>query len=160
MKITGFIETYLTDKNGVKRKVGSHPNTIDPTFFEILAENLDTGRDLQLSSLFTVVGTPPTHGGDGIYIRVEYSGFPDEDQMTITTLSQPAAHQFRATGVFTNNTGRILDVVGAYLGKYYSHTYETFTDFFIATGSPGFATETVPIGETFTVVWTITFTTH
>ena len=162
MKITGFVETFITDKNGVKRKVGSHHNTIVPGatgFFEALARNLAVGIDFTLDNLFTVAGTPPSQGKDGIYLHLLYGG-TTYDFMSITTLSQPSSNKLRATGVYTNATGGTVVATGAYLGKYYSTFYETFTDFWIATGSPGWVNKTLPNGEIFTVVWTITFTVH
>ncbi len=164
MKITGFVEAYLTNrKTGAKRKVFEGENQIDSDFYEALAKHFDTNYDITLDNLFVANENPPDNQGDGMVI--EDSTLPAGGSMSWsmkTTLSQPAANQIRFTGLF--DQGSAITAILPQLGINWFTTYEgiilnqeDFTDKISIT--PIFS-QVVPSGEDLTIIWTITFTVH
>lgn len=167
MKITGFIETYLTDKNGVKRKVGEQKNTIDSTLYEALAKHFDNNYDIALNDLFDSYTSQPYADGinftaSNTALTISY-GHP----AMITTLSQPSSNKLRATGVYTNNESESIRAFAPQLGK--SWIRETvpdeeddgyFNDFVVAKTGGSWTAVDIPVGEVLTIIWTITFTVH
>lgn len=166
MKITGLIETYLTDKNGIKRKVSEVENTIHATFYDALAKHLDNNYDIALNNLFTTTESENYHDGINFYATDPTEAAWYGNMAMITTLSQPASNQFRATGVFTNPGSVTIRAKSPLLGKQwirqnnpYGTDYGAFNDFVIASNA-GFIAVDVPVGEVLTIIWTITFTVH
>lgn len=173
MKITGFIETYLTNKKGVKRKVGEQHNTISPEFYAVLAKYLTSHATTDLIELddmfiggagYTWIQT----GRCGIAAMV--IGYESLQAAFASVASQPAANQLRVTGTWTNPETGTRTLGLATLGRSWIKTqgWETPGDggywnygnvgFTIATG--GMSNTDVPSGELLTIVWTITFTVH
>lgn len=154
--IHGFMEAYLTDINGKKRKIHAHSNVFYADFGEALAKHLDNNYDIALDNLFSTT-TPGTYE-DGIIALdgVNWIAF-------VSTVTQPAANQLRVTGVYTNATGSSVNVTAPGLGKGWVASafgiVPPFNDFRIAMGEL-FPSTSVPNGETLTIVWTITFTPH
>ena len=170
MKITGFVETYLTDKNGIKRKVGEGHNNIGGNFYKSLAVYLDeftSVKDIQLTPLFTG-GTGYTYSQESKSgIATDVSGGDSRQAAFATVLSQPAAHQLRATGTWTNPESGSKTLSNAIIGKDWikNQGYDWmpgdggyFNKFDLAEG--GMADTVVPSGELITIVWTITFTVY
>ena len=166
MKITGLIESYLTDKNGIKRKVGEVKNTIHSTFYEALAKHFDDNYDIALDNLFTTDYSEDYHDGINFYAtdpgETEWYG----NMAMITTISQPSSIQFRATGVYTNSGSVTMRAIAPILGKGwiiqsnpYGSDYGAFNDFVIASNA-AFTAVDIPVSEVPTIVWTVTFTAH
>ena len=167
LKITGLVETYLTDKKGVKRKVGSHHNTVAAEFHNKLAKYLTSHASydlIEFSNMFTG-GTGYAYsqvGGDGIVGSYDSGVQP----AFASVASQPAANQFRVTGTWTNPLGTSYNMANPGLGVNWikQQGWEApgdggfFSDFLLASG--GMTTTAVPSGELITIVWTITFTVH
>ena len=161
----GHIKAYLTDKSGNKRKVFDDKNTIQASLLAALAAHLDTNTDLALDNLFTTMATENYHDGIVFYattVADSYIGI----HSAVTTISQPTAIQFRATGVYTNNAAVSVKLLVPLLGKGwiiavnpYGYDAGAFNDFIIAS-APTWVTQTVPASEVLTLVWTITFTAH
>ena len=159
--IDGFVEAFLTDQNGNKKKIYSGQNTFYADFNEALAKSLSQDYDanfLALDNLFSANGTPVTYG-DGMIGLMDGSY-----QSFVTTISQPTANQFRLTGVYTNSSGSTVVVTYPGCGKSWNSliagtTVPPFVDFRIAMANL-FPSTSVPTGEVLTVVWTITFTVH
>ena len=172
MKITGFVETYLTDKNGVKRKVGEQHNTISAPLYAKLAKYLTSHatQDLiEMSNMFTG-GTGYTwqqEGGDGI--TTDIFGWGSLQPAFASVASQPAANQLRVTGTWTNPESGTRTLYNAEIGISWIKTqgWEVPGDggYFGGTAgwqiaSGGMANTDVPSGELITIVWTITFAVH
>ena len=173
MKITGFVETYLTGKKGVKRKVGEQHNTISAELYAVLAQYMTShvANDLiEMSNMFTG-GTGYTYSqlnADGIACGLV--GLGGKQAAFASVASQPAANQFRVTGTWTNPEASTLTLKEATLGVEIikEEGWATVTDnmrwnypnggFELAYG--GMADTAVPSGELITIVWTITFTVH
>ncbi|MEE9571776.1 MAG: hypothetical protein V3W20_01855 [Candidatus Neomarinimicrobiota bacterium] len=165
LKIAGNIKMYVTDKNGKKRKLYDGKNSISSAFHQALAKHIDTNYDIALDNLFT--GASPINGQDGIYLFSTNAGgttFGGVVAMA-TVLTEPAAHQLVATGTYVNSAGSSVYFMLPILGKNYviivnpyGPNSGNFVDFNVAGGTS--AVQTIPAGETFTVVWTITFTVH
>lgn len=154
-EIDGYVEAFLTDKNGNKRMVYAGQNTFYADFNEALAKHLDTNYDIRLDNLFSANGTPAVYG-DGMVGLMDGSF-----ESFVTTLSQPTAPQLAFTGVYTNSSGSSVVVTYPGIGKSWNSliagtTVPPFVDFRIAMASL-FPSTTVPNGEVLTVVWTITF---
>jgi len=172
IKGTGLVETYLTDKFGVKRKVGEHHNTISNEFLYSLAQILnanDVLTSIEFDNMFTG-GTGyiwQQTGHDGIAANIY--GFALQAAFA-SVASQPAANQFRVTGTWTNPTAITTSLANATLGKKWAKRAGWLTagdggdwdypngGFTLAEG--GMVTTAVPAGELITIVWTITFTVH
>ncbi len=166
LKITGLIETYLTDKNGVKRKVNEHRNTIGTGFYLKLATYMTSHATpdlIELDNMFTG-GTGYAYqqvGGDGIVGSYDSGAQP----AFASVASQPAANQFRVTGTWTNPEASTYNMGNPALGKNWikQQGWEAkgdggFFTFVLASG--GMVTTAIPSGELITIVWTITFTVH
>lgn len=166
---SGFLEAYLTDKNGKMRKVYEGKNIINQSVLDAIADEIGTSynssNNIALDSLFTG-STYAADYKDGIVclttdgVSVYYGNMG-----MATTITQPAANQFRATGVFTNGFGETIIMTAPQLGKSWvrvlvpgAPALGDFNDFVIAQG--GMSPQTVPDGATLTIVWTITFTVH
>ena len=165
LEIAGNIKMFLTDKNGKKRKVYDGKNTISPTLFRALVDHLDDNYDIALDNLFTTYAH--INGQDGISLTSTNAGGTIFGGMVamITLLTQPASHQLVGTGTYVNSAGSSVYFHIPIFGKNwigvpnpYGPDAGSFADFYIAGGTQ--AVQTIPAGETFTVVWTITFTVH
>lgn len=174
MKITGLLETYLTDKNRVKRKIGEGKNNIDLKFYKALASylslhNTSPNNLIVFSNLFTggngYANDQPEK--DGITAIVYGSGL--KTTAFATTITQPGTNKFRATGVWTNPEPTSITLITAQLGvnwlrndqyepDYHPDDGGWFSGFLLAYG--GMSSTVVPSGDTLTIVWTITFTVH
>ena len=120
LKISGLVETYLTDKNGVKRKVGEQHNTISSQLYAKLANYMTshaTNDLIELSNMFTG-GTGYTwqqEHGDGIAAIVYGQGLLMAAFASVA--SQPAANQFRVTGTWTNPEAGTINLRNATIGN-------------------------------------------
>ena len=154
--INGFVEAYLTDLDGKKKKVFESKNSFYLDFADALAKHLYNNYDIALDNQFST--SAPINDEDGI-IAIEGVNFI----AFVGTMSQPAANEFRITGVYTNGTGSTVNVIGPGMGKRWRDNFFTYTpqfaDFRIAL-DPLWSTQAVPNGQTLTIVWTITFTVH
>lgn len=167
MKITGLVETYLTDKNGVKRKVGEQQNTISADFYAALATYMTSHASydlIEFSNMFTG-GTGYAYsqvGGDGIVGSYDSGAQP----AFASVASQPGTNKFRVTGTWTNPEVGTYNMANPALGVNWIKEQGWgapgdggfFSDFVLASG--GMATTPIPSGELITIVWTITFTVH
>ncbi len=166
LKISGLIETYLIDKNGVKRKVGEHKNTISSGLYLKLAKYMTSHATpdlIELDDMFTG-GNGYAYsqvGGDGIVGSYDSGAQP----AFASVASQPAANQFRVTGTWTNPEVSTYNMANPALGKNWIKQQGWgapgdggFFTFLLASG--GMPTTAIPTGETIIIVWTITFTVH
>ena len=162
LKINGHFQSYVTDKNGNKRDFQEGENYIYPAFYEALAKSLATDYDIELDNLFAGSVIAPLYG-DGIVIGEYAVPLILNQYSMVSTASQPAANQYRVTGVFTNGTGAGITFVNPLLGKSWSPPImgmnAKFLDFYIASFTT-FTSTLVPDSEVLTIVWTITFTVH
>lgn len=159
--VDGYLEAFLTDKDGNKRMVYAGQNNFYIDFNKALAKHLDNNYDIDLNAgtegLFSANGTPAQYGNgmaglmDGLF------------QSFVSTLSQPSAEKLRVTGVYTNSSGSSVVVTYPVLGKSWNpagsmtgFNAPPFQDFRIAIANL-FPSTTVPNGEVLTVIWTITF---
>ena len=164
--ITGFMESYLTDKNGVKKKVQEGNNTISPTLFLALSKALDTGYDISMLPLFTDDLEPitPLHGAGIMAMAYTTADIAIGFRAFITTVNETAANVLVFTGVYTNNTASTIRIKVPQLGKDCilisgaPFNAYSFYEFIIAANSA--YSQDVPAGEALTIVWTITFTVH
>lgn len=153
--VTGYVEAFINGK-----KVQEGKNLIIPDFETKLAKHLagESGNGIALDNLFTADGRPPANGKDGIVI--EHWAAPDtfDYYALVTNVDQPAAHQVRFTGTFTNNTGATISLNGfPRLGIYWQA--EQFTTLKISWGT-SWTTLSLPNTDMLTIVWTITFTVY
>ncbi len=166
LRISGHIEMFITDKNGKKRKVFDGKNSIGSLFHPALAQHLDDNYDIALDNLFST-NAPPINGQDGIVaVSTNAAGSSFGGIVPfITVLSEPASHQLKGTGTYVNSTGGTVYFKLPIFGKNWIIIVNpsgpnggNFVDFSIAYGPS--AVQTIPNTETFTIVWTITFTVH
>ena len=154
--INGFVEAYLTDLDGTKKKVFESKNTFYVDFEIALAKHLYNNYDIALDNQFST--SAPLNDEDGIVAGegVNWIAF-------VGTTSEPAADKFRISGVYTNGTGSSVSVIAPGMGKRWRDNFYTyvppFADFRVAF-DPLWSTQVVPNGQTLTIVWTITFTNH
>ena len=165
LRINGHIEMFITGKDGKKKKVFDGKNSISTTFHPVLARHLDDNYDIALDNLFSTAS--PINGQDGIVaVSTNAAGTAFGGIVSlITVLSEPATHQLKGTGTYVNGTGSTVYFMSPIFGKNWIIVVNpsgpnagSFADFSIALGTS--AVQTVPNTETFTVVWTITFTVH
>ena len=166
IRVDGFVEHYLTDRiTGKKEKILEGSNTIYIEFYAALANALDGGLDIGLTNLFTTCVTQPVNYKDGIVMLWNIVSDPTYGDIEHfyslkTTLSEPASHQFRATGLYDAGVA-ITDVISLDLGLHWVGltTGGSFDELQIATNQP-VGTVAIPISTNYTVVWTLTFTVH
>ncbi len=160
--IDGFVEAYLTNAKSETKKVYERHNTFYIDFEEALAANLGNAYvaadNIALDNQFST--SAPIDGEDGIVAILGGTTWVS----FVGTNSQPAANQFRVTGVYTNATGGTVSIATPGLGKGWiggigPTVVPPFNDFRIAL-DPLFSAQNVPNTETLTIVWTITFTVH
>lgn len=160
IKVTGLVEMYLTDqKTGIKKKIYEHENSIYTEFYAALAEALDNARDNALTNLFVLCQGQPVNYKDGIVLLFEILAGDIEHFYSLkTTLSEPSANQFRATGLY--DAGVAIDVISLDLGLHWVGDANggAFDELQIATHQP--TGVSIPISTNYTVVWTLTFTVH
>lgn len=156
INVNGFTKAYLTDLDGNKKKVFEAENSFYLDFAKALAKHLYNNYDIALDNQFST--NAPIDDEDGI-MSIEGSNWI----AFIGTTSEPAADEFRITGVYTNNTGSAVNVIVPNMGKKWLGTFYTitppFVDFRIVTNS-SWTTQAVPDGQSLTIVWTIKFTEH
>ncbi len=154
--INGFVEAYLTDLDGKKKKVFESKNTFYVDFEIALAKHLYNNYDIALDNQFST--SAPINDEDGIV-----AGDGSNWISFVGTTSEPATDQFRITGVYTNGTGSTVNVVAPAMGKRWLSNFFTYVPPFVdfrVSGDFGWSTQAVPNGQTLTIVWTITFTNH
>ena len=176
LKISGLVETYLTDKKGVKRKVGEAHNAIeDAEFLPQLAKYMTSpvsNNLIEFDNMF-ILGNGYTDSGnqtgtDGIIAEVLNMGSLQAAFLSVA--SQPAANQFRVTGTWTNPEATTKTLAYAELGRQWIKAkgwadigdggYFDYPNGGFVLASGGMANTDVPSGELITIVWTITFTVH
>lgn len=165
--VSGFMEAYLTDKNGVKKKVYEGENTISPTFYAALAKALDTGYDISMLPLFTDDLEPvtPPHGAGIMAMAYSTGDIVYGFRAFITTANETADNVLVFTGVYTNNTGSTIRIKTPQLGKdailITGAPFNAYSFYeFIIAANASFTPQDVPAGEALTIVWTITITVH
>jgi len=160
LKITGFVEYYLTDwKTGIEKKICEGKNTIQTAFYTKLAEKLNANYDFALDDLFTTCQTSGVDANDGI--NADLSGYSESTHMSFkTTLAKIGTDVLRVTGLY--DKGDAIEIRSVKLGKYWidqpvGSNQGSFAELFIAWHIENIS---VPISTNLTVVWNITFTVH
>ena len=133
--------------------------------YAALANALNSGLDNGFTQLFTTCVTQPPNYKDGIvllwnsYTDPEY-GEIEEFYSLKTTLSSPAANQFRMTGLYDAGVA-IADVIEVNCGLHWIGTSQGgfFNQLEVANNFPS-GTVPIPVSTNYTVVWTITLTVH
>lgn len=166
IEANGFMEMFVTNhKTGIKKRVYAGKNTIHADFFNIMGQLMVTNYDYSTSgALFTVNEYPPDLAKHGICFKDTILPAPSSvNFMTVsqyrsmkTTISQPTATQFRATGLWDAATQVYVTspVLGNAWAPHGSADYYPTATF--AT-NPSFTPQTVLAANTITIVWTITF---
>lgn len=166
IRATGLIEMYLTDRlSGKVTKIYEDHNTIRTAMYAALANALNSGQDNGFTELFVTCETQPPNYKDGIVLLWDsytdpVHGWIEKFYSLKTTLSSPAANQFRMTGLYDAGVA-IDDVIEVNCGLHWTGTSKsgTFDQLEVANNFPS-GTVPIPISTNYTVVWTITFTVH
>ena len=166
MKLNGFVEAYLTDENGKKKKVYEGKNFILPEFYNALATALltyDSPGGIALDELFTTENVEDYHDGIIFTGLNPSTSIFNQWMAMVSTTSQPAPKSFRCTGVYNNTSGVTVRVGTPAMGKSWvgDKTLEAsgFNDFTLSS-NVGWSVLDVPTGTGLTIIWTITFTEH
>ncbi len=165
IKATGFVEMYLTDRlSGKVTKIYEDHNSIRTEMYAALANALNTGQDNGFTDLFITCVTQPPNYKDGIVLLWDSYTSPQGEVEKFyslkTTLSSPAANQFRMTGLYDAGVA-ITDVIEVNCGLHWvgGNLGGAFDQLEVANNFPS-GVVPIPISTNYTVVWTITFTVH
>ena len=166
IRATGLVEMYLTDRlSGEVKKIYEAHNSIRDAMYAALAKALNTGQDNGFNDLFVTCQTQPPDYKDGIVLLWNSYTDPvfgeiEEFYSLKTTLSSPAANQFRMTGLYDAGVA-ITDVIEVNCGLTWVGDSKGgfFDELEVANNFPS-GTVPIPVSTNYTVVWTITFTVH
>ena len=166
IRATGLVEMYLTDRlSGEKTKIYEDHNSIRTAMYAALSNALSGGQDNGFTDLFVTCVTQPPNYKDGIVLLWNSYTDPvygeiEEFYSLKTTLSSPAANQFRMTGLYDAGVA-IADVLEVNCGLHWVGTSQGgfFDQLEVSNNFPS-GVVPIPISTNYTVVWTITLTVH